>query len=198
MPSKHLVRKFDSPAYYHIYNRGAGKQKIFIDSQDKRKFLSLMERYLLSPGDESVKVYPKYDAEVVAYCLMGSHFHLLLYQEAEPKAFSELMKSVGTAYTMYFNRRHKASGHLFEGPYRATIIKDESHLAHITRYIHLNPRTYQTYRWSSLRYYLGKETSAFIHPERILDMSAQDYVHFLEEYEPRRHELKALYADLVS
>lgn len=197
MPSKNLVREYDVPAFYHVYNRGAGKQKIFLDSQDKHKFMSLLKRHLLPPGNDGKEEYPIYEAEVVAFCLMGNHFHLLLYQAVDPQAISGLMKSVATAYTMYFNRRHKASGHLFQGPFRASRIKDESYLAHISRYIHLNPRTYRTYYWSSLKYYLGQDTTELVHPERVLDMTPERYMEFLEQYENRRDELKLLYSELA-
>ncbi len=197
MPSKNLQRDYAAPAYYHVYNRGAGKQKIFMDSSDKRKFLSLLERHLLPPEEPTDdKPYPLYDIELIAYCLMGNHFHLFIYQDTDPQALTGLMKSVGTAYTMYFNKRHKSSGHLFQGPFRASRISNEAYLAHISRYIHLNPRTYKTYYWSSLRYFLGKDSSSLVHPERVLDMPPQRYMAFLEEYEDRRSELKELYKEL--
>lgn len=198
MPSKHLIREYDAPAFYHVYNRGAGKQKIFLDSQDKRKFMSLLRRHLLPPEDEADETYPLYEAELVAYCLMGNHYHLLVYQETDTQALTKLMKSVGTAYTMYFNRRYKSSGHLFQGPFHAARIGDDTYLAHISRYIHLNPRTYKTYYWSSLRYYLGQDTSDLVHPERVLDTSPASYLRFLEDYEHRRDELKKLYDSLES
>ncbi len=195
MPSKNLIRNYDAPAFYHVYNRGAGKQKIFLDSADKQKFISLFERYLLEQDEESP--YPLYDAEVVAYCLMGNHYHLLLYQDADPMAVSGLMKSVATAYTMYFNRKYKQSGHLFQGPFRASRISSESYLAHISRYIHLNPQTYKTYHWSSLRYYIGTATSDLVHPERILDMTPTRYLEFLEDYTDRRALLKGIQDELA-
>jgi putative transposase len=196
MPSKHLIRHFETPAFYHVYNRGAGKQPIFHDSADKRKFLSLFERHLLE-GDDDTALYPRYDVELVAYCLMGNHFHLLLYQDVDRWAISNLMKSVATAYTMYFNRRYKSSGHLFQGPFRASHIADDAYLAHISRYIHLNPRTYRSYYWSSLKYYLGEATSELIHPERVLDVTPTRYLEFLEDYTDRHNLLQAIRDELA-
>lgn len=196
MPSKHLVRNYSIPAFYHVYNRGAGKQLIFPEAADKRKFLSLLERHLLPPDDET-DTYPRYEVEVTAYCLMGNHFHLLLYQEVDPQAITGLMKSVATAYTMYFNRKYKASGHLFQGPFRASHITDEAYLAHISRYIHLNPRTYRTYYWSSLKYYLDEATSDLVHPERVLNMTPAQYLEFLEDYTDRRELLKSIKDELA-
>ena len=195
MPSRNLIRNFDAPAYYHVYNRGAGRQKIFFDSSDRQKFMSLFARHLL-PSEDKEEVYPKYDVEILAFCLMGNHYHLLLYQETDPGAISGLMKSVATAYTMYFNRKYKSSGHLFQGPFRASAINTETYLTHISRYIHLNPRTYRTYYWSSLKYYLGEDSSELIHPERVLDMSPQKYLRFLEDYTERHELLKAIEKEL--
>ena len=196
MPSRNLIREYDAPAYYHVYNRGAGKQKIFLDSSDKRKFMSLFTRHLLPSDDDEEDEYPKYDVEIVAFCLMGNHFHLLLYQETDPLAISGLMKSVATAYTMYFNRKYKSSGHLFQGPFRASRINNDTYLAHISRYIHLNPRTYRTYYWSSLKYYLGEGSSELVHPERVLDMTPRSYLRFLEDYADRHELLQTIQKEL--
>lgn len=188
MPSPNTVKKFDAPAYYHVYNRGAGRQTIFYDGTDRRKFMSVLERHLsheLKPNE-----YTVYDVELVAYCLMGNHFHMLVYIPEEPSELTSFMRSVSTAYSMYFNKRHKSSGHLFQGIYKASRIDDDDYLAHISRYIHLNPRTYKTYYWSSLREYLNTRQTSWIHPERILDISPTKYSEFLEDYEDRGKVLK--------
>jgi len=170
---------------------------IFIDSSDKQKFISLFERYLLESENEDEVSYPQYDVEIVAYCLMGNHYHLLLYQEVDPQAITQLMKSVATAYTMYFNRKYKSSGHLFQGPFRASRITNEAYLAHISRYIHLNPRTYRTYFWSSLKYYLGEATSDLVHPERALDMTPARYSEFLDDYADKGHLMREIEDELA-
>ena len=74
---------------------------------------------------------------------MGNHFHLLLYQVTE-SGVRELMTSVLTAYTMYFNKRHKRRGPLFESTFKAVIVLEDTQLMHITRYIHLNHSHYKT------------------------------------------------------
>src|SRR5690606_11995087 len=119
-----------------------GEQKIFTDSEDRRTFLNLFRRHLLEDISADTEHYAKYDAEIVAYCLMGNHFHLLLWQNSDDEAISALMHSVSIAYSMYFNRRHKRQGHVFQSAFKASHISNESYLAHITRYIHLNPERY--------------------------------------------------------
>lgn len=196
MPSRNTVKEYDVNTFYHVYNRGAGEQKIFLDSADKRKFLELFRRHLLDEdGDEE---YKKYDVELVAYCLMGNHFHLLLWQDSEPDAISGLMRSVSTAYSMYFNRRHKRQGHVFQSIFRASHITDESYLAHITRYIHMNPERYRVFYWSSLADYLGERHDSLVHPERVLEMSPAQYLNFLDEYTDRRELIKDIQNQLAN
>lgn len=200
MPSRNTVKSYDAPAYYHIYNRGAGEQVIFHDAIDKNKFVSLLARHL-DPSDTSVRgdgiAYEKYDIKLLAYCLMGNHFHLLAYQDADPAAVTKLLRSVSTAYTMYFNKRHKQQGHLFQGIFKASQITTEMYLAHIARYIHLNPRTYKTYKWSSLGAYLGQWSADWLHPELIHTMSPADYVRFLEDYEDSRAILEEIKSEIA-
>jgi len=201
MPAKNSVKYYDVNAYYHVYNRGVGKQPIFIDAQDKRKFLSLLERHL-DPDSQLVRSdgrqYDVYDLELVAYCLMSNHFHLLLYQSDDVEAITSLLRSVSTAYTMYFNFRYKRQGHLFQGIFKASRIQNESYLEHISRYIHLNPRTYLTYAWSSLPEFLQQRSTSWIHPERILDMTPEQYLVFLEDYEQKKEVLDIVKNELAN
>ena len=190
MPARNTIREYDAPAYYHVYNRGAGERMIFADASDKYKFLSLLERYL--SNQKAHAEYPTYDAELVAYCIMGNHYHLLLFQESDPGAISQLMKSVSTAYSMYFNRKYRAQGHVFQSVFRASRITNEPYLAHISRYIHLNPETYKTYKWSSLPYYVGKSAPVWLKPGRVRTMSAEEYQVFLEDYRDKRALLKEI------
>lgn len=195
MPSRNTVRQYDIPAYYRVYNRGAGGGIIFRDAQDKRKFLSLLQRYL--SDEEEFAAYATYEVELIAFCIMGNHFHLLLFQEHDPNAITQLMRSVATAYSMYFNLKYKSHGHVFQSVFKASRITEESYIAHITRYIHLNPETYKTYKWSSLPYYLGSTPPDWIHPGRLLEMTPAKYQQFLEDYEDRRKLLKEIKEQLA-
>ena len=200
MPIRNTVKLYDSPAYYHVYNRGVGNQPIFHDSNDRLKFLSLFARYL-DINDSSKRSdalpYDKYDVEVVAYCLMGNHFHLLLYQEQDPGEISRLMRSISTAYSMYFNRKYKSNGHLFQSTFKASRITNDSYLLHISRYIHMNPRSYLRYKWSSIAYYLGEPSPAWLAPNRVNTMSPAQYRKFLESYEGKRAELELIKGQLA-
>ena len=200
MPSRNTVKEYDTHSYYHVYNRGAGGQKLFLDSSDKRKFLLLIRRYVTSKDDRDdvEKSYPEYEIEVNAYCLMGNHFHMLVYQLEDKEALSGLIRSVSTAYSMYFNKKYKSHGHVFQSIFKASRIKDETYLLHITRYIHMNPRTYMTYRWSSLGAYVGKEYDEWLKPERIMTMSPDQYRNFLTDYEGKKSEIEEIKAQLAN
>lgn len=199
MSKKNTVRQYNVPAFYHVYNRGANKQTIFTCAADKLKFISILARYL-DPDDESTRAdglpYEKSDAKLVAYCLMGNHFHLLLYQDQGTDDIRKLMSAIQTAYSMYFNKRYHHSGHLFEGPYRAVKIDSDMYLQHATRYIHMNPRTYDTYKWSSLPEYTDRRATPWVYAELANDMSPRQYREFLEDYEDRAELLKQLKDEL--
>lgn len=189
MPAKNVLREFAAGHYYHIYNRGVAKQPIFLDAADKQKFLKIIERHL-DPGGVALRhdgvPYRKFDVEIelLCYCLMGNHFHMLVYLSGEGEALSEFMRSICTAYTMYFNKRYKRVGGLFQGVFKASRISNDAYLQHVTRYIHLNPRTYKTYYYSSLPQYLGAPAPEWLKPGRVLAMfEGEDYLSFLEDYE---------------
>lgn len=181
MPTKHVVKNYCAPAYYHVYNRASGERLLFRSDEDRSYFASLLQKHLAEteqPEGEMTRVYP---VEVVAYCLMSTHFHLLLYQEEDVEAISGYMRSVGTAYSMYYNRKYRSKGHVFQSSFRASHILHEAYLAHITRYIHLNPRYYASWQWSSYRAYVGDHLP-WLHPERVLDMPPEKYAEFVAEY----------------
>ena len=188
MPAKNVVKTFAPDSYYHVYNRGVAKQKIFLDQTDKRYFLKLLDRHLNPKSkimNKSGFSYKKFDnVELNCYCLMGNHFHFLIYVSDNPYALSEFMKSIGTAYTMYFNLKYKRVGPLFQGTYKASRITNDAYLLHITRYIHRNPREYLTCRYSSLKAYSTQEKTAWLHPERILLLfKGNEYLRFVSEDE---------------
>jgi putative transposase len=203
MPSRNLEKIYLSDSYYHIYNRGINKQTIFLDSEDYAVFLNLLKRYLNSipvkdkKGREYEWLHEK--IELLAFCLMPNHFHLLIYQSS-PEAMTRLLRGIGTSYTTYFNKKYKRRGPLFESRFKASVIQNESYLLHISRYIHLNPNDYRHYEWSSLPYYLGNKQAAWIRPKRILDIfENDDYSKFVSDYEEHKEmldEIKHELADL--
>jgi putative transposase len=197
MPSRN-VSKIQSPdSYYHVYARGGNKQKIFLESSDYHYFTRLFERYL-SKEKVLSKVgvaYPNFDLhlELLSYCLMSNHFHILIYQIDTP-SLEKFMRSMMTSYSRYFNLKYKRSGPLFESRYKAVRIDQDDYLTHITRYIHLNPRLWLTYRRSSLKYYIGGNEPYWLKNEKILDLfdSRIEYQVFVSDYEEMKNTLEDL------
>lgn len=204
MPSRNVIRQYAAHQFYHVYNRGVAKQAIFLDAADKQHFLSILARHLDS-NDISTKSdglpYRKFDKdiELLCYCLMGNHFHLLIYMGEDTASLKSFMQSVLTAYTMYFNKKYHRVGTLFQGVFKASRISNDAYLQHITRYIHLNPRYYKTYHYSSLPYYIGAKTPpSWIKVERTLAMfEGQDYLAFLEDYEDQKSMIDELKYELA-
>lgn len=187
MPSRNLEKIYLNEAYYHLYNRGVDKQAIFRDKEDYVVFLNLLKRYLDNEPTKDKKGR-EYDwlhdeAELLSYCLMPNHYHLLIYQH-EPEAMTRLLRRVITSYTTYFNDKYQRVGYLFQSRFKASMITRDDYLQHISRYIHLNPANYKDWEFSSLDYYLGKKKTGWIRPSRILDLfpSNKTYENFVADY----------------
>jgi len=202
MPSRNVLKLDIADSYYHVYARGASRSNIFIDSQDYANFLSLFKRYL-SPAQQHDRVGVPYPhlfgkIELLCYCLMPNHFHLLLYQ-AEEQSMQKLMRGVMTSYSRYFNKKYERSGPLFETRYKASHIYNQSYLEHITRYIHLNPKDWKDYKYSSLGFYLNRQSAAWLQPDKILGMfkDAEEYFVFVSDYEAHKRMLEEIKHDLA-
>lgn len=204
MPAKNVVKTYVSDAYYHVYNRGHNKQTIFIDEQDYTVFLSLLMRYLDPSNSEKQANRMPYpclneEVELLAYCLMPNHFHLFVYQFNE-QGMKHLLSRVSVSYGMYFNKKYKTTGQVFQQRYRAVRITQNQQLMHITRYIHLNPREYEKWQWSSLRYYAGGSFARWLKTNRtmaLFDYRPEKYKEFIDEYKDRRDELALLKSELA-
>jgi putative transposase len=201
MPSKNRIKTYAPDTYYHIYNRGVNKQVIFREPADYNVFLNLLKRYLGEKPqlDKSGREYPwlKGELQLLAFCLMPNHYHLLIHQETT-ESMTKLIRGIGTSYTMYFNKKYKRTGPLFQERFKAVMISRDEYLLHISRYIHLNPDEYKQWEYSSLPYYLGKKHAAWITPELILNLfEASDYMQFLADYEDHRRMLKEIAYELA-
>lgn len=145
--------RFAKDEYYHIFNRGVDKRIIFDSPQDYERFLYYL--YLANSSEafklDNATKYPSTDSRKVfttprsqqlvaihAYCLMSNHFHLLI-NERRDGGISAFMQKVSTAYTMYFNRKNKRSGSLFQGPFKAVHIENDTQFKYLFSYIHANP-----------------------------------------------------------
>lgn len=201
MPVRNTVRLDVENQYYHVYNRGINLQPIFLDDTDKDYFLKLLERYLSQHLDSTTDgVYSSFfgKIELTCYCLMGNHFHFLFYQN-DQGALTDLMRSLTNSYVRYFNKKYDRRGPLFESRYKSSLIDTQAYLEHITRYIHINPRAWRTFKYSSLDAYLGKDHPDWIMPQRILDIfSGDNYLEFVSDYEGNKLILEEIKHELAN
>lgn len=187
MPSRNILKVDIEQSYYHVYARGHGKHKIFRDDEDYSVFLNLFKRYLsineVSDNSGRPYVHLRGQIELLAYCLMPNHFHLLFYQ-IEQGVMSRLMHGVMTSYSGYFNKKYKVTGALFGSRYKASMVSTDEYLMHISRYIHLNPGNWQAYPYSSIHAYFGIGQPEWLQPEKIVDLfgSTPIYADFLDDY----------------
>lgn len=144
--------EFSLDEYYHLYNRGTDKRKIFTSINEYSRFSVLL--YLCNSntkvdiGDylrQGLTLSEIFDTEkgknlvsIGSYCLMPNHFHLLV-REKEEGGISLFMQKLQTAYTMYFNKKHERSGSLFQGTFKAQHLNKDIYLKYIFAYINLNP-----------------------------------------------------------
>ena len=203
MPSRNVIKIDVEQSYYHVYARGHGRQPIFRDDEDYRVFLGLLKRHLSvdEVTDKYSKPYPhlRGQIELLCYCLMENHLHLLLYQ-SEKGAMSRLMRGVMTSYSTYFNKKYDTSGALFESRYKASRISSDEYLMHISRYIHLNPSDWRAYPYSSISAYFGIGQSEWLQQDRIIELfgTLPIYADFLDDTEDYEKSLDDIQYELAN
>jgi putative transposase len=201
VPSRNVLKTPVAESYYHVYARGASKQSIFLNDADYAYFLNLFVRYLSKKptSGKTGRPYPHFAQRIqlLAYCLMGNHFHMLIWQEDEA-AMANFMRSIMTSYSRYFNLKYERTGSLFESRYKASRIDRNQYLDHISRYIHLNPRYWQHYRYSSLSYYFN-DRPTWIQPNKIEELFTERaaYIQFLKDYEGQKEILEEIKHNLA-
>ncbi len=125
-------------AVYHVAVRGNARQAILRDDADREHFVRVLAE---SAGSFGVRLY--------LYCLMSNHVHLVL--ETPRANLGRFMHRLQTAYTVYFNRRHRRVGHLVQGRYGAWLVERDAYLLRLSRYVHLNPVFVRSMRSRPLR-----------------------------------------------
>lgn len=192
MPSNRKI-VFANGEYYHVFNRGVEKRPTFtakyeflraVDSINFYRFGNLpirYSKYLVLDRDKKEQflkglVNSQLQVEIIAYCLMGNHFHILLKQ-LQYNGVVKFMAKFTNSYTKYFNAKHKRVGPLFQGIFKAVHVESDEQLLHLSRYIHLNPVTsfivtideLTNYRWSSYPEYLNIVNTGMINKSEILN-----------------------------
>jgi len=191
----YIKRSFAAGNIYHVINRGVDKRPIAMDDEDRFRFIhDLFEFNDTGPinniaysfqQNSKVIARPyigierkprKLLVEILAFCLMPNHYHLLLRPNFDD-AVSHFMKRLNMGFARYINEKYKRSGALFQGRFKAMQVTEEAHFIHLPYYIHFNPldlevpewrerelKNYdvainflEKYRWSSHLDYLGKK-----------------------------------------
>jgi putative transposase len=148
---------------FHVTSRGNRGADIFLDVVTRRRFLRILE-----------KAVARSDWRCLSYCLMTTHFHLLVAMERP--TLSAGMHWLNGCYAQWFNRRNSLKGHLFEDRFHSEPVESEAHLLEASRYLPLNPVRAglcshpAEWPWSSYRATIGREQPAFLSVEPILGL----------------------------
>lgn len=134
--------RIEMVGYYHIVNRGVEQRIIYKEHEDYEIFLEML--------CTANKIY---DVQLHGYVLMNNHYHLLI--ETTRENLSKFMKHINASYAIYFNKKYKRSGHLWQGRFKSWYVTDEVYLYTLISYIHNNPvkakivNNTEEYRYSS-------------------------------------------------
>jgi len=159
MPRK--PRVFVPNGIYHVVLRGNGRQDIFFNDLDRRRWMRLVARGI-----------QRYRCQIHAYCWMTNHVHMAVQISDLPLGL--FVGWVASQYAKSTNRRLSRTGHLFERRYRGKLIADDEYLLQLVRYIHLNPVVAhmvdnpERYPWSSHRAYLGFRQESWLTTDFVL------------------------------
>ena len=160
-------------AVHHVTVRGNDRRNVFCTDRDREHFVNKLA--------ESVRLY---DIRLYLFALMTNHIHMVL--ETPKGNLSRFMHRLQTAYTVYFHRKHRRSGHLLQGRFGSTLVDEDEYILKLSRYVHLNPvfvkahakedtrervKILRSYTWSSYRSYIGRSARLeFVDYEPILTM----------------------------
>jgi len=171
---------FAQGEYYHLYNRGNNFQNVFFERENYLFFLKRLREYLIPEV-----------IDLIAYCLMPNHYHLLVHLNQEN--LSDAMQGFSLSYSKAINKKYGRVGSLFQGRFKAIPIHKNEYLLHLSRYIHLNPvaanlvTRAEDWEFSSYPYYLGLRNGSLIAPDVVLsqfrDVNAyREFVEDLQKY----------------
>ncbi|KYH34275.1 transposase IS200 like protein [Clostridium tepidiprofundi DSM 19306] len=153
-------------ATYHITARGNRKQEIFRDKQDFIVYLAILK--------DCLEYYKDDKYEIIAYCLMTNHVHILI--KTTVREISDFIQRLHSMYARYFNKKYNYVGHLWQDKFYAELIKSNKQMLDTSRYIHLNPakakivKKPEEYKWSSYAMYIGKREEKIISTEMVLSL----------------------------
>ena len=160
---------------HHVIQRGNNREKVFFDKEDREKYLSLLKKYS-----------EKWEAPILAYCLMSNHIHLLARPYRE-ESLSKMMQGITLCYTLHINRKHQKTGRLWESRYHSCIVDKERYLWAVARYIEQNPgrakivRSEEDFPYSSAKAHIKGVKDEVLGDELFEEGQRKNYIKFIRE-----------------
>lgn len=192
--------------YYHVISRSIAKYTIFNSPEDYGRFMEITDLYRFSDFIyrysnflaltqefqesiiENIREESSLIVEIVAYCIMPTHIHFILKQKVNG-GISKYMARILNSYTRYFNTKLKRKGPLYDGKFTSILIKNDEHLLHLTRYIHLNSvsaglvRIPENWQYSSYKEYIESDVDELknnlCNYGEIIDLKTEEYKNFV-------------------
>lgn len=203
--------KLFSGGIFHIYARSIGEFKIFISSSDflrmkellwyhkRERNVSYSDFLKLKPDIQKkvIKETASQYVDILAYCLMPTHIHLILHQIKE-NGISKYMEKVLKSYSLYFNKKNKRKGPLWAGRFSNVLVESDEQLLHLTRYIHLNPVSAyliekpEDWQFSSYKEYVGEEKEKLCNWENFIEIKQEWYIKFVKERKDYQREIQKI------
>lgn len=213
------IRKepLENDYYYHIFSRSISKYVVFNNTQEYSRMVEGLKLYRFTEFSHSFSKFISLDPstqkaiisslkndspvliEIVAYCLMPTHIHLLLKQIVD-NGISKYMAKILNSYTRYFNIKHRRIGPLWAGRFKSVLVSDDEQLLHLTRYIHLNPTSAgvaespKDWRFSSYLEYINpddkKETICSY--DNLFNFTPKEYQKFVLDQKSYQQELSRI------
>ncbi len=203
---------------YHVFNKSIADFVVFNNDDEFLRMRNLFRYYQIKDPpykfnyfvkiktkenfDENLSSYlsgKEKIVQIIAYCIMPTHFHLILKQ-LKKGGISTFMGNVLNSYSRYFNTKHKRGGPLWEGKFKNVLVETDEQLLHLTRYIHLNPTSAglvkkpEEWPYSSYLEYLGKikKMNRICSYEDLIDISPSSYKNFVESRISYQRELEKI------
>jgi len=200
---------------YHVYNKSIAEFVIFNNDTEFSRIKDTVKYYQIEKqpvkfsqigtciNNTEQKSIDKKLVEIICYCFMPTHIHLVLKQLME-NGISNFMRYILNSYSHYFNIKHNRKGPLWEGNFKKVLVENDEQLLHLTRYIHLNPATAYLvndpidWRWSSYEEYISDKKDRICKFDDILDIKPDEYKKFVEDrifYQRELAKIKGLLLD---
>ncbi|MEK7674094.1 MAG: transposase [Patescibacteria group bacterium] len=210
--------KLETDEIYHIFSRSIAEYKIFNNRAEYFRMFNGLQFYqfnnmpmrlarfietlktekqgfrnrLLEIVDEKDKI-----VEIIAYCFMPTHIHLILKQLAD-NGITIFMRNALNSYSHYFNLKHNRLGPLWQSEFKNVLVSSDNQLLHLTRYIHLNPATAylvdkpKDWEFSSYKEYIGEAKEKICEFDNLMDINPKEYREFINNRISYQRELKKI------